>query len=104
MSEEDFLICDWCLPGFSLTTKSWGLFSVAGIQDIIYQSTAFDSLVLAQDKKALLSSLINAQGNEETVFDDLIDGKGRGLIVLLHGPPGVGKTFTAGNLKPYELN
>ncbi|KAF7519891.1 hypothetical protein G7054_g12948 [Neopestalotiopsis clavispora] len=28
-------------------------------------------------------------------FDDLIEGKGKGLIVLLHGPPGVGKTFTA---------
>ena len=28
---------------------------------------------------------------------DLIRGKGQGLIFLLHGRPGVGKTFTAGS-------
>jgi hypothetical protein len=27
---------------------------------------------------------------------DFVDGKGNGLIFLLHGGPGVGKTFTAG--------
>lgn len=28
-------------------------------------------------------------------FDDVIEGKGRGIIILLCGPPGVGKTLTA---------
>ena len=28
---------------------------------------------------------------------DLVPGKGRAQIFLLYGPPGVGKTFTAGN-------
>lgn len=28
-------------------------------------------------------------------FDDFIPDKGRGIIILLFGPPGVGKTFTA---------
>jgi SpoVK/Ycf46/Vps4 family AAA+-type ATPase len=32
----------------------------------------------------------NSQG-----FDDIVKGKGRGLILVLHGPPGVGKTLTA---------
>ncbi|KAL8879546.1 MAG: hypothetical protein Q9198_002859 [Flavoplaca austrocitrina] len=26
---------------------------------------------------------------------DLIEGKGRGLVIMLHGPPGIGKTLTA---------
>ncbi len=30
---------------------------------------------------------------------DFIKGKGEGLIFLLHGPPGVGKTCTAGEFK-----
>lgn len=28
-------------------------------------------------------------------FDDVVAGKGRGIILLLCGPPGVGKTLTA---------
>jgi DNA polymerase III delta prime subunit len=28
--------------------------------------------------------------------DDIISGKGKGLIFLLTGPPGLGKTLTAG--------
>jgi len=28
-------------------------------------------------------------------FDDIIQGKGQGIIILLHGEPGVGKTLTA---------
>lgn len=27
---------------------------------------------------------------------DFVEGKGNGLIFLLHGKPGVGKTYTAG--------
>jgi len=32
--------------------------------------------------------------NSDPEFDDVIKGKGRGIIVLLHGKPGVGKTMT----------
>jgi DNA polymerase III delta prime subunit len=31
-------------------------------------------------------------------FDDMIKGKGKGMVFLLHGEPGVGKTLTAGEL------
>lgn len=33
-------------------------------------------------------------------YDGLVKGKGKGLTFLLHGPPGVGKTFTAGKTNP----
>jgi SpoVK/Ycf46/Vps4 family AAA+-type ATPase len=32
---------------------------------------------------------------------DLVRGKGRGLIILLHGPPGSGKTSTAETIAAY---
>lgn len=33
---------------------------------------------------------------------DFIQGKGDGLIILLHGGPGVGKTYTAGKYPPFS--
>ena len=29
------------------------------------------------------------------IISDVVQGKGQGLAILLHGPPGVGKTLTA---------
>lgn len=38
---------------------------------------------------------------ETTWSADFIQGKGEGLTFLLHGKPGVGKTYTAGELLPF---
>lgn len=35
---------------------------------------------------------------------DFVKGKGKGLIFLLHGKPGVGKTYTAGNSFQFETH
>lgn len=35
---------------------------------------------------------------DTTWSPDFIEGKGEGLTILLHGRPGVGKTYTAGTL------
>ncbi|USP79640.1 hypothetical protein yc1106_06914 [Curvularia clavata] len=95
LSEEQLLICDLVIPGFSLATKSWGLLDIDHIQDIDFNTSAFDMLALAPEKKDMIAALVkNARASSET-YDDLIRGKGKGLILLLHGPAGVGKTFTA---------
>lgn len=48
----------------------------------------------------MLTSLANVH-TEDSRFDDLIEGKSKGLIFLLHGEPGVGKTLTAGMYTPF---
>lgn len=47
--------------------------------------------------KELIQSLITVHKRENASlgFDDLIKGKGNGLVILLHGAPGTGKTLTA---------
>ena len=57
---------------------------------------AFKSLLLAAPQKKMIHSMIKIHKDERLQFDDLIKGKGKGMIFLLHGEPGVGKTLTAG--------
>lgn len=102
LSDEELMICYGRMSGFSLELKKWGCFSVANITEITYNDKAFHGLLLAENQKKLISSLLERQDHQQDDgFDDLIRGKGRGLIFLLHGPPGVGKTYTAGS---YQLS
>ena len=102
LSDEEITTCAPSLSGYSLDLKKWGMFSVVNITEVEYDSNAFHGLVLPEKQKKLTSSLLERQDNQlddrlENEFDDLVKGKGKGLIFLLHGPTGVGKTYTAGS-------
>ena len=93
LNSDDLMICDYQVPGFVLYDKKWCLFSVDFIQPVQFNTKAFKSLLLPQKHKELIHALVKYHGTDD--FDDLIKGKGRGLIFVLYGEPGVGKTFTA---------
>ncbi|KAI4212582.1 MAG: hypothetical protein LQ349_009343 [Xanthoria aureola] len=96
LSDEEIMTCGFSIPGYSLELKLWGSFLVEDVTEVAYNDKAFHSLVLQEQIKRLISSLLERQDHpQEDDFDDLIQGKGKGLIFLLHGPPGVGKTYTA---------
>ena len=65
------------------------------LRPVEYKKDAFASLILPTDVKRTSSSLVRRQEGTSAQFNDLVVGKGKGLIILLHGPLGVGKTFTA---------
>ncbi|KAK8189296.1 P-loop containing nucleoside triphosphate hydrolase protein [Phyllosticta capitalensis] len=60
-----------------------------------WNTTVFDSLVMDENLKDIIYRLVKAHTSLCPGFDDFIKGKGRGLIGLLQGPPGSGKTLTA---------
>jgi len=63
---------------------------------VTYNSNAFENLLLDEDIKSMIKSVITFREKGLGVFDDIIQRKGKGLVFLLHGPSGVGKTLTAG--------
>jgi len=91
------MMCHYEVPGYSLAWKRWGLFRVGHVHPVDYNDQAFGNLVFPEHKKKLIRLLVEQRDIENGSFDDLIKGKGRSVIFLLHGPPGVGKTYTAGN-------
>ena len=62
--------------------------------DIDWTIEAFDRLVLASHKKELVKALVTVH-LATAASTDVIEGKGNGLIMLLHSGPGTGKTLTA---------
>ncbi|KAF8491026.1 P-loop containing nucleoside triphosphate hydrolase protein [Gautieria morchelliformis] len=94
LTDEELLIASPILYAFSLSDKLWLELNVTKVEEIEWNEEAFSNLVLPSDRKTLLKSLVEAH-NAGMVFDDFIQGKGRGLVVNLFGPPGVGKTLSA---------
>ncbi|PVI00367.1 hypothetical protein DM02DRAFT_563308 [Periconia macrospinosa] len=79
---------------YNLLQKSWRELYVDRIADIEWNKQAFQDLVAEPETKELVQALVMKQlaFREST---DFVIGKGNGLIMLLHGAPGTGKTFTA---------
>lgn len=95
LTDEQRLVATPFVRGYALKEKIWLNFFVNAIQDITFNTKAFESLVLPSNQKELILGFTATQQSYRSQFDDVIEGKGRGIILLLCGPPGVGKTLTA---------
>ena len=64
------------------------------IRPVSWNKEAFNRLVLKSKKKELIKALVTVHlATKQNA--DVIEDKGNGLIILLHGSPGTGKTLTA---------
>ncbi|KAI7495010.1 hypothetical protein KC367_g7694 [Hortaea werneckii] len=95
-TEEELLLTSPVVLGFAFSEKLWLEFSLSGIHPITYNETAFDSLVLPPAQKSIVRALVESHRfHAAKTLDDVVQGKGKGLVAVLHGPPGTGKTLTA---------
>ncbi|KAL6858456.1 hypothetical protein J3F83DRAFT_360284 [Trichoderma novae-zelandiae] len=104
LTNDDLIIMSYRVFGFVLRSRKWAkldLKYLSPVSEGSKEQTAFDQLVLPKQHKDIVYCLVDQhfRNKEARVGDneevDIIRGKGKGLILLLHGSPGVGKTTTA---------
>ncbi|GJC91403.1 ATPase [Colletotrichum higginsianum] len=96
LTDTQLLICNTTVKGYSLKLKRWAEFRVADVAEVAFNDAAFPNLMLPGGYKNLILSFVDGQAKPgDNTFDDVIEGKGRGIVMLLTGNPGVGKTLTA---------
>ncbi|KAL3691830.1 hypothetical protein R1sor_005481 [Riccia sorocarpa] len=100
-SDKKLMLAPGVALGFSFALRQWGIFSVGGFSEVVYDATAFNELVMDQNDKSLIHSLVSqyvADPQQKMVAIDPISKKGEGCVILCYGPPGTGKTLTAESL------
>ncbi|KLP12542.1 TOB3 (member of AAA-ATPase family) [Fusarium fujikuroi] len=86
------------IGGYALKNKLWVYFYVEDIEPIVWNDQAYSHLVFDEQQKDLVLSFVenhSLANGVNTAMEDVIVGKGQGLIMLLSGPPGTGKTLMA---------
>lgn len=82
-----------CVPVYSLEYRRWGEVPIDQLGEIKFDETAFERTILPQEYKKRISNLVTNFYSTECT--DFIAGKKRGMVFLLNGKPGTGKTLTA---------
>ncbi|KAJ6438231.1 AAA family protein [Purpureocillium lavendulum] len=95
LTDDQRLLTSPMVRGYALQNKRWMEFYVDQVSDVQFNENAFNSLVMDEEKKELILAFAQSQVKYKDAFDDVISGKGKGIIMLLSGGPGIGKTLTA---------
>jgi hypothetical protein len=95
LTDDDFLLLPDRVHGFILRNRQWVTMKVTDLTEMQYQDN-FDNLMLPERHKTSILALVKTHensrhGNKASVGAalDLVKGKGTGLILLLHGEPGM---------------
>ncbi|KAK1831670.1 hypothetical protein QBC39DRAFT_350605 [Podospora conica] len=104
LTNHQYLLCPAEIEAFVFKTRAWVTVHVKNLSEPEFDETMIDGLVMDKARKSTLMSLAKSFGRRNKMGQemskgiwtaDFVQGKGSGLIFLLHGRPGVGKTCTA---------
>lgn len=93
--EADPLISPPFAYGYSMSGKTWCKFFLDNLEPVEWKENALEELILPGNEKRIVRALVNSHQFPDRARNES-SLKGKGLTILLHGPPGSGKTMTAG--------
>lgn len=102
--DDDYAVCTYRLFAYKLRSRDWVEVHVDSLEDatLTDDGKGFERLVLPTAHKHIIKAQVKEHFRKKSMHTtatqddlDLVRGKGQGLIILLHGAPGVGKTCTA---------
>ncbi|ORY67158.1 uncharacterized protein BCR38DRAFT_426224 [Pseudomassariella vexata] len=105
ISERDILLLPRRMFGYVLRDRKFANLDISRIStELPYHVNGFEDLKIKHSHKEMLKSLVATHfvkkdierlPGMQLINQDIVHGKARGLVILLHGVPGVGKTATA---------
>ena len=112
LSDDYVMLLPLRVYGYAMLNRKWFPLDINLVNGIDpgqahITATRYEDLVLPDGHKKLLQAIVKNQvrdpkqtrsgrkGDLDEFQMDVVKGKGKGLIILLHGAPGVGKTSTA---------
>jgi hypothetical protein len=93
-AEPEPLLCPPYAVGYSLSRKDWCRFLVDKIATVNWKENVWSSLILNEEQKLILRALVTSHEYPDNARNQP-EQKGKGLVILLHGTPGSGKTLSA---------
>ncbi|KAI5863768.1 putative AAA family ATPase [Durotheca rogersii] len=107
LGEEDYALLSRRMFAYVLKDRKFVCVDVQYLNEIPRQDNVFKNLKINNEYKQMVKGLVRSHlvkkelekkhpgASKVNQSQDIIYGKGRGLVILLHGVPGVGKTATA---------
>ncbi len=102
-TDEQLMLCSSHVWGYSFREKDWGeciyrspwhnsdtgpagLYAVDKLYKVEFKKNSFDKLVMNKHYKDIVRAMVaNHVEEDANQFRDLVDGKGQGVVILLHG-------------------
>ncbi|KAI0162322.1 hypothetical protein GGR57DRAFT_453834 [Xylariaceae sp. FL1272] len=104
-ADSDLVLLPSTIYAYALRERKFFVGYTQNFGQIPTEENPFDSLKIKPEHIFIVQSVVSSHFQRKTMEaipdfqpqmdQDLIRGKGRGLVILLHGAPGVGKTATA---------
>ncbi|KAI8632708.1 hypothetical protein F5Y19DRAFT_418592 [Xylariaceae sp. FL1651] len=104
-TKEDLVLLPRRLYAYALRERKFFSGDVQWFRQLTFEENPFENLKIDEGHVRIVQSVVWSHFQRKTMESlpsfltqmdqDLIRGKGRGLVILLHGAPGVGKTATA---------